>query len=73
MKMDLEAERKKINYAVACVSEFAKRRGITQKRAFEILDHRGGLEFLKAHYEIEHTLSLEEAIDDLEKICERNG
>jgi hypothetical protein len=25
------------------------------------------------HYEIEHTLSLDDAVDDLERVCRRNG
>ncbi len=32
-----------------------------------------GIQFLKAHYEIEHTLSLQDAVDDLTLICQRSG
>ncbi|MDR0948876.1 MAG: DUF3791 domain-containing protein [Lachnospiraceae bacterium] len=33
----------------------------------------GGIAFLTEHYEIEHTLSLDDAIDDLILICQKNG
>ena len=32
-----------------------------------------GILFLKEHYDIEHTLSLEEAIEDLSRVCRGNG
>jgi hypothetical protein len=50
--------RKRINYTVACVSEFADRYGITPKEALEFLYEYKAIEFLKEHYDIEHTLRL---------------
>lgn len=38
-----------------------------------ILYNNKGIAFLKEHYEIEHTLSMQDAIDDLTHICRRNG
>lgn len=69
----MSEERKQINYAVTCVSEFAHRYKITMKEAFWFLFEYKGMEFLKENYDIEHTLSLDEAIDDLLIICEKNG
>nr|WP_296441602.1 DUF3791 domain-containing protein [uncultured Acetatifactor sp.] len=31
------------------------------------------MEFLKENYEIEHTLSLEDALNDMLRICQKNG
>ncbi len=31
------------------------------------------IEFLKENYDVEHTLSLEDALDDMLMICEKNG
>ena len=65
--------KKKINYTVACVNEFAKKFAITEKEAFQYLEKFKGIHFLKEHYEIEHTLSLEDAIEDLSRVCRTNG
>ena len=65
--------KKKINYTVACVNEFAKKFESTSKEAFQYLEKYKGILFLKEHYEIEHTLSLEDAIEDLSRVCRTNG
>lgn len=65
--------KKRINYMVVCVNEFAKKYKITAKEAFQYLDKFKGILFLKEHYDIEHTLSLEEAIEDLSRVCRGNG
>jgi len=62
----------RVNWAVVCVHEFARHKGLTLKVAFQYLYAFGGIAFLKEHYEIEHTLSLEDTVDDLIAIC-RNG
>jgi len=41
--------------------------------AYQYLSNYGGIDFLMQHYDIEHTLSLDDAIDDLEKICRDSG
>jgi len=61
-------ELKKINYIVVCVNEFADTTGLSVQEAFRYLYNHKGITFLKEHYEIEHTLSLENAIDDLKII-----
>lgn len=65
--------RKEINYTVACVSEFADRHNMSQQEAFQYLYKYKGIEFLKENYEIEHTLSLDDTLDDLFMICRNNG
>ncbi|MBD5538276.1 MAG: DUF3791 domain-containing protein [Lachnospiraceae bacterium] len=69
----MSEERKQINYAVACVSEFAHRHNLTMKEAFRFLFEYRAIEFLKENYDIEHTLSLDDALDDMRRICEKNG
>lgn len=66
-------ENNKINYVVSCVTEFAYRYELPQSKAFQFLYNYKGIEFLKENYEIEHTLSFEEVIDDLFMICKNNG
>ena len=68
-----EKEIKIINYTVICISEFAKQKSISTKDAYNYLKEYKGLEFLDECYEAEHTLSLNDAIEDLTIICKRNG
>ena len=65
--------KKKINYTVACVNEIASRFNIAAKEAFNYLYEHTGSEFIKENYDIEHTLSFDDAIDDLTLICRNNG
>lgn len=64
---------KKINYMVACVFELARRYQVTTRAAFLCLYQYQGLQFLDEFYDIEHTLSIEDVLDDLENICHQNG
>lgn len=68
-----EKEIKIINYIVICISEFAKQKSISTKDAYNYLKKYKGLEFLDECYEAEHTLSLNDAVEDLTIICKRNG
>jgi len=65
--------RKQINYTVACVNEFARKKSIDPQKAFFYLLKYKGIDFIREHYEIEHTLSLDDTIEDLEIICQNNG
>lgn len=65
--------KQRINYTVICVNEFAARYNISSKEAFMYLYDYKGIEFIKEHYDIEHTLSFHDAVDDLVLICRNNG
>ena len=62
-----------INYLVICINDFAERFAMDSKAAYRFLAKFGGIEFLLQHYEIEHILSLDETIEDLEMVCRQNG
>ena len=62
-----------INYLVICVNDFAERFAMDTKTAYRFLARFGGIDFLMQYYEVEHTLSLDEAIEDLETVCRQNG
>ncbi len=64
--------RNKINYIVACVNEFARSNTISLKEAFLYLHTFKGIQFLDEHYDIEHTLSFDDVIEDLSIICRNN-
>jgi len=67
-----ESRRNMINYMVVCVNDYADRHGYAFADSFDYLRHNKGLEFLEECYDAEHTLSLDEALEDLESICKRN-
>jgi TRAP-type mannitol/chloroaromatic compound transport system substrate-binding protein len=62
-----------INWIVVCVNEFARQFSLDAKTAFKYLYNYGGIDFLQEHYEAEHTLSFDEAVEDLQIICQNNG
>lgn len=66
-------ERKQINYTVVCVNEFARKHNLKMKEAFQFLFQHKAIEFLKENYDIEHTLSLDDALDDMLAVCRKNG
>ena len=68
-----ETARKQLNYTITCIHEFARKKKMTKQAAFLYLDQHKGISFLSEHYEIEHTLSMEDALSDLETICRNNG
>jgi hypothetical protein len=60
-------------YYVLCVSAFAERKKLPQAEAFNYLYTYQGIDFLIECYDAEHTLSLEDAVEDLTRICQNNG
>lgn len=62
-----------IDYIVMAISEFAKRNLLTHKEASNYLIRYKGIDFLEQCYEAEHTLSLNDCIEDITVICKRNG
>jgi len=66
-------EQKIIDYMVICVNEFADRYSVNYKDAFNYLNRYKSINFLLENYEIEHTLSIDDAIEDMAMIARNNG
>jgi hypothetical protein len=62
-----------IEYVVIAITEFAKRYFLTIKEASNYLLHYKGIDFLEQCYDAEHTLSVNDWIEDITAICKRNG
>ena len=43
------------------------------KEAYIYLKRYNGIEFLKEFYDVEHTLSFEDVLDDLAAVCRKSG
>lgn len=66
-------EQNKIRYTVACINEFARIKTLSKKQSFIYLLEHKALDFLIEFYDVEHTLSFKDAIDDMTLICQKNG
>lgn len=62
-----------LEYIAFVVDEFAIRYKQTDSQAYSYLKRYGGIDFLIDCYDAEHTLSLEDAVKDLQELCYRNG
>jgi len=67
-----ESMRDMINYMVVCINDYADRHGYSYVDSYDYLRKNKGLEFLEDCYDAEHTLSLDDALEDLDCICKRN-
>ena len=63
----------RINYIVALITEFAKAHGITTQQAYKYLQEYKGLDFVDEFYDVEHTQSFEDTVEDLSFYCRRMG
>lgn len=68
-----ENEKNILDFIVVCISEFANRYEMHMKDAYLYLSKYKGIDFLQEFYDVEHTLSFEDTIDDLTAICRKNG
>jgi hypothetical protein len=66
-------EKEVIEYVVIAISEFARRYSLNIKEASNYLLHFKGIDFLEKCYAAEHTLSVNDWIEDITAICKRNG
>lgn len=62
-----------LEFLVALVSEFAARLGISQDVAYNYIREYQGLEYYFKHYNVLHTLSFEENVEDMIQVCANNG
>ena len=63
----------KINYIVALITEFATAHHITTQQAYRYLQQYKGLDFVDKFYDVEHTYSFENTVEDLTAYCQRMG
>lgn len=55
------------------ICEFANEHDLSRGEALAFLEKYGAIEFLNELFDIEHTLSIEDALDDMMIICRENG
>ena len=62
-----------IPFITACIQAFSLRFSMTRQAAFRYLHEYKGLAFLIEFYDVEHLQSMDETIDDVLIICQKNG
>ena len=62
-----------IPFFTACIRAFGQRFNLSLQSAFHYLREHKGLAFLIEFYDVEHLQSMDETIDDLLIICQKNG
>ena len=68
----IERELNIFRYMVACVNEFADRFNLNGKEASNYLNEHRAINFLLNNYEIENTLSIDDAIDHIFIVAKNN-
>ena len=63
----------KLAYIIAVVNEFAARYALNPQQAYRYLDRFKGIDFVDEFYNVEHTQSFEDVVDDLAIYCRKNG
>ncbi len=71
--MDKKKVFDKIEYIVTCVGAFAQQYKLSNSQAYAYLRRFTGIDFLLDCYAAEHTLSIDDAVSDLQVICRREG
>lgn len=72
-KMESRKLFNKIEYLATCISAFGIQYKLSNAEAYNYLKRFGGIDFLIDCYEAEHTLSMENAVEDLQLLCVNNG
>ncbi len=69
--MDKKTIFNRIEYVVACIGAFAQRYQLSNMQAYAYLRRFTGMDFLLDCYAAEHTPSIDDAVSDLQVICQR--
>jgi len=63
----------KIEYLVLLVAEFAHLHKVSEVQSYRYLQQYGALALCEKHYNIMHTLSVEDNLQTLQEYCKRKG
>jgi hypothetical protein len=62
-----------VRFLDLCIRKFGERFGLSTPQAYKYLRSYKGLDFLIDCYDVEHQLSIDDAINDLTTLCQRHG
>lgn len=73
LKPKKKADKNVIDYIMTVIIEFSKKYDLTIREASNYLNRFKGIDFLTEFYDVEHTLSFKDCVDDLTVVCRNNG
>ena len=73
LQFNSDMSKYEIPYLTASIQAFAQRFFMTRQAAFRYLHEHKGLAFLIEFFDVEHLQSMDETIDDLLIVCQKNG
>lgn len=62
-----------IEYIILLIAGFALKTGLSEVEAYRYLNTYGAIALCEKHYDIMHTLSVDDNIDTLRAYCQRKG
>lgn len=72
MLMEIRLE-DKLAYIIAVVNDFADKYTLNSQQAYRYLSRFKGIDFVDEFYDVEHTQSFEDVVEDLALYCRKNG
>jgi hypothetical protein len=63
----------KAEYIVIFISEFARRFGLSAVQAYRYLNRYKAIDFLDEQYNVAHTQSFEDMVQNMAGYCQRHG
>jgi hypothetical protein len=63
----------KLAYIIAVVNDFAAKFALNSQQAYRYLSRFKGIDFVDRFYDVEHTQSFEDVVEDLALYCRKNG
>lgn len=60
-------------YIVWLISDFANKYSLNNVQAYDYLSKYKAIPFIEDYYDVLHTFSLENAVEDVAKFCRRKG
>ena len=73
MRTTIHTSKFRVPYMNAVIRKFAQRKELPLRDAFQYLWAYNGLALLDECYEAIHLQSIDDAVDDLTVVCQRNG
>lgn len=62
-----------IDYVMTAIIEFSHRHKLSIRESSNYLTRYKGIDFLSDFYDVEHTLSFNDCVEDLTVVCQNNG
>lgn len=73
LRSDKKVDKGLIDYVMTVILELAHRHGLSIREASNYIGRFKGFDFLTEFYDVEHTLSFNDCVEDLTLVCQNHG